>query len=97
MSKSKSVAKKPPQPLLLLEWEDASVLGGHSWTTREDLYDEAEKKQFLNRTVGWLLRETKKYVIVVAQIAVDDEGNGHEYDLAMYIPKSLIRKRRILS
>jgi hypothetical protein len=82
-----------PSPLLLIEWYDAGVIGQGHWLSRDEVMEDAHPDKFLNRTCGWLLHEDKQAIILAAQIA---DGERPEYDLVMRIPKSLIRKRRVL-
>ena len=86
--------KEKPSPLLLIEWTDAGTITHGDWLSREEVMDDAHADKFLNRTVGWLLHEDKQAVILAAQIA---DGEKPQFDLVMRIPKSLIRKRKVLA
>ena len=81
---------KPTMPLLLIEWLDAGTVSSE-WLTKEQVLDEAQEERFINRTVGYLLHETEVALILAAQIATDEKEP--RYDLLMFIPKVLIRKR----
>lgn len=81
-------------PLLYLEWLDAGVITQGDWLTANEVEDEAKAEHFINKTVGWLLKEDEAAIVIAAQIATDHEKPN--YDLVMFIPKALIRKRKVL-
>lgn len=81
-------------PLLYLEWLDASVITQGDWLSFDEIMEDAQSAKFLNRTVGWLLWENDNALVVTAQIAVDQVKPMH--DLVMFIPKALVRKRKVL-
>jgi hypothetical protein len=89
---TKKIKEASPQ-LLLIDWEDASTITHGDWLSREEVMEDAHADKFLNRTVGWLLHEDKQAIILAAQVA---DGEKPQFDLVMRIPKSLIRKRRVL-
>lgn len=81
-----------PQPIYL-EWCDAVTNPG--WFTR----DEAEawsETDWVIRECGWLIKETKEYVVFATGWKIEDE-NCHEKFCSMHkIPKTWIRKRKLL-
>jgi hypothetical protein len=84
------MAKVKPLPLLLVTWLDAGTISSE-WLTREQVLEEAEPGRFINQTVGWLVQETDVALIMASQVATDEKEP--RYDLLMFIPKVLIRKR----
>jgi hypothetical protein len=92
----KEIDKSLTSPLLYLEWIDAGVLDTKGWLDRKELAEESRPEKFINKTVGWLLRETKDDLVICAQIATARHDDDELFDLAMFIPKSLIRVRRCL-
>ena len=71
-----------------VEWEDASSAFGDAWTPREDVIKRGVCKC---KTIGFIIHEDKNSITVVASL--------HRSDVAgdMNIPKSAIRKRRVVS
>jgi hypothetical protein len=84
-----SIGKLPA--LTYIEWEDAGVIDGGDWLTLEEVRDQTDGKRYLNRSIGWVVYETKTLVVIASQLAVDDPPR---YDLVNRVPKSLIRKRK---
>lgn len=79
--------------LLLLEWLDAGVISHGDWIEALDVERESRPERFVNHTVGWLLSEDESALVLAAQIAT---GEPARYDLVMFIPKALIRARKVL-
>lgn len=86
--------KKTTQPLLLVTWLDAGVITHGDWITKEEALQEASPVHFLNQTVGWLLHENQQAIVLASQLATDEKEP--RYDLVMYVPKSLIRTRKVI-
>lgn len=83
-------------PLLELTWLDASVITQGDWLTLDEIVEEAKRpERSLNVTIGWLLWEDKTALVVGAQSAMVHEDKP-SFDLVMYIPKVLVKKRRCL-
>lgn len=80
--------------LLYLEWLDASEISQGDWLSYEEVLEIATPERCINKTVAWLLREDNVAIVVAAQIAMDEKEP--RYDLVMFIPKALIRKRKTL-
>lgn len=82
-------------PLLLaVTWLDASVVTQGDWLTLHEIIEEIKKpERSINITIGWLLWEDKTAIVLAAQKSDQEDPL---YDLCIYIPKSLIRKRRVL-
>jgi len=81
-----------PYPLVLIEWIDASSRA--SWVDLKEIIEWAETadEDFRVHEVGWLIRETKDYILLCPQIGKDDVlGNS------MKIPKGAwLRKVTLL-
>jgi hypothetical protein len=74
------VSKRLPQgqpPIVYVEWHDHRNLAS-SWTDREELFRTARKLAGeCVTTAGFLLQQTKKYVVIAASHAPnDDVGNA---------------------
>lgn len=77
-----------------MTWLDAGVITHGDWITKEEAIEESTPGRFINQTVGWLLAEGPEAITIASQIA--DSATEPRYDLVMFIPKSLIRKRRVI-
>jgi len=85
--------KPKPMPLLHVTWLDAGTISSE-WLTREQVLEEADASRFINQTVGWLVQETDVALIMAGQIATDEKEP--RYDLLMFVPKVLIRKKKVI-
>jgi len=73
--------------LVKVLWHDAHSVS-HSWMDASDIADEP----WLVETVGWMLSETKKNHVVIAQSHI-----GHEtYDNIIAIPVAMVVSTTIL-
>lgn len=80
--------------LVYIEWEDATSRSG--WHLNEEVDDWIKGRGWFVNHVGWVIRETKKY-IVLAGSQVEKDGHGDEqWGNLQKIPKTWIRKRKIL-
>lgn len=80
-------------PLLHVTWLDAGVIGSGDWLSYEEIIEEAKDEKFINSTCGYLVSETETAIVLAGQWAIDSDK---PYDLVTFIPKSLIRKRKVL-
>ena len=77
-----------------MEWCDALV-NGEGWLDKAEILLWVETEQWVIRQVGYLLLETKEYIVLASKY------NPHEKTEDMYaeltkIPKTWIRKRRAI-
>src|SRR5437588_120425 len=76
-------------PLVLIEWTDSqSMLGGGPWTDAETIVSDLRPSSI--RSVGWVLREDKASVTIVAHVSSQQVSGD------LCIPKSAIAKRTVL-
>lgn len=81
--------------LLYIKWLDAHSNSG--WKTEKELKEFAEGENCVCEEVGWLYKETKKYIVLVGRkLCWTTEENDMQYGLLQKIPKPWIIKRRIL-
>ena len=78
--------------LIYLEWADAVMNKG--WFHEEDLEDWIENSNWVIKEVGWLLKETKEYMIFATGITEGDKFTGKQFLTLHKIPKTWIRKRK---
>ena len=80
--------------LIYIEWADAVSKGGKF--TDEEAEKWADNVDWIVRETGFLVKETKKY-ICIAQTRIDDEYDKyHVFEEVKKIPKTWIRKRRVI-
>ena len=74
---------------IYIEWEDSSSFAGGVWSIREDC---VKSKPCSCKTIGFVISETKDAITLAGSL---DGGKHVSGD--MTIPKSAIRKRRVVS
>ena len=72
----------------IVEWYDAQA--DCTWAEEEDI-DKWMKEDFLALEVGWVIRETKKMIILTSSI-----GNDGSIGNRTKIPKPWIKSRKFL-
>ena len=73
---------------MYIEWGDA--ISNTGWMEKNDAIDWGENSDWIVKNVGWLLKETKEYILLAAKYS---EGSK-EYGLLHKIPKTWIRERK---
>jgi len=74
--------------LTYLEWEDA--VSEASWFTEEGLKNWIASAEQLVRQVGWIVKETKNYIVLVSRLCAVGSGL-QDYGMLQKIPKTWIR------
>lgn len=82
---------KEKNRLIYIEWGDA--ISNTGWMDKEDAIKWGEEEHWLVKNIGWLLKETKDYILLAAKYS---DGSG-EYGLLHKIPKTWIKKRKDIS
>jgi hypothetical protein len=79
--------------LIYLEWEDAA--SSSSWKFKSDIDKWANSPSNSIHQVGFVLKETKKYLVLCGRWspAGEDIGDEEAYGLLQKIPKTWVRKR----
>jgi hypothetical protein len=80
--------------LIYLEWADAHTQAG--WTHKSEMEKWADNSDWFIREAGFLAKETKEYVCLAAFIRPEDKNFDLQYGDLHKIPKTWIRKRKIL-
>jgi len=80
--------------LYYLEWEDAIAHSG--WMSEKEATTWFEKQTMTVKQVGWIVKETAKYIAVISRISDWGEGES-EWGLMQKIPRTWIRKRILLT
>jgi len=81
--------------LLYIEWCDA-VAGGNEWATRELVDNWGKSSDWVVRECGWLIEETKEYIVIASCWKPEDELTEEQFKHLMKIPKTWIRKRKFI-
>jgi hypothetical protein len=71
----------------MIEWEDAASDGG-DWES----YDETTLDPIKTYTVGWLVKQTKQYVVVCHTINAEDSTAGR-----MVVPYRMLKSIRTVA
>lgn len=79
--------------LIYIQWEDATACS--AWRSETNAKKWSKETKMTIEEVGWILEETDKYITLVGRKSMweDDEN---EYGNLQKIPKTWIRKRRVL-
>lgn len=80
-----------PMPMVYIRWTDA-VSHEEGWKTQDQYIDWAKGVEWLVETVGWILKETKEYILLAAQRGSYIDGE-YNYALVIKIPKTWIKVR----
>ena len=82
--------------LVTIDWIDSH--GSGNWQTKEDL--ETDCHAYRCRTVGWLVKQDKAYVVIASNILDLDHKDMKDYRFrggnSMSIPKKCITKMMTL-
>ena len=83
--------------LIYIEWEDAVSQSG--WHSKKDMEEWVSDDNICVKEVGWLYKETKKYIVLVGRLSPykDHNKTDMDYGLLQKIPKTWIRKRKNLT
>ena len=80
--------------LVYIEWADATS-PVETWWSLERAVEWAEEDSFWIESIGWVLKETNKYILLAANQSTTDTGcKIVEYCNFLKIPKTWIRKRK---
>lgn len=84
--------------LVYLEWEDVTS-SGPAWYTEDekDTWCDNAQKGFIVHNTGFVLAETKDYIVLCSHYHPETEIVPEQYGHLQKILKSLIRKRKNLT
>lgn len=83
--------------LVYIEWQDASSQGG--WQTNKEIdkwLAASHNDAGFAKQVGWIIRETKRFIIMSSRHAVDNDYQAEQWGELQKIPKTWIRKRKVI-
>jgi len=58
--------------LVYLEWCDA-ITTPHPWMSQEEAIEWADEEDWVVSEVGWILKETKEYIVIASRKNLDDD------------------------
>ncbi len=82
--------------LIYLEWAD-TIGCGNSWIPKSELNEWIDDSEWIIKTIGWVLREDDKFIVLAHQIKPADSFTEEQYGHIQKIPKTWIRKREIIN
>lgn len=81
--------------LVYLEWCDATQ-NDSSWRTLDEAIGWADNEKWVVKSVGWLLRETKEYLLISNKQSSESEDSYGQFGSVFKIPKTWVRNRHFL-
>lgn len=75
-------------PLVYVEWVDSFSPASGGWRDNDDVAGDADK-QLVCRSVGWIVAESKKTLVLAAHVSDSEERTGQ-----MCIPQVAVVKRK---
>lgn len=80
--------------LIYIEWCDA-ITNEASWLSKDEAIEWAETENWINQHVGFLIKETDKYLLIAGEKS--KYMNGGSYGHVTKIPKTWVIKREELN
>lgn len=77
--------------LVYIEWCDA-IDAGTGWRTTENAKKWAKTDEWIIRQVGWVIKETKKYILICSKYNPQGKGYHDEISHCTKIPTTWIIK-----
>lgn len=82
---------------IYIQWADATSPSNHQWWELDEAIAWAENDSYWIEQIGWLLKETDKYILMAANKSTTKSGDYIiQYGEIQKIPKTWIRKRKII-
>ena len=83
--------------LIYIEWTDAYCSNYDEWRTLEECLDWAEDYKWIVKQIGWVLKETDKYILLASKKNDICQEAKPQYSLLTKIPKTWIKKTKIIN
>lgn len=80
--------------LVYLEWSDS--ISNSMWKNLDEAIEWAKGRDWLVRHIGWILVETKKYILIAGSWTPETDSSEEQFGNLQKIPTTWIRKRKIL-
>lgn len=85
--------KKKDLKIVYVEWCDA-ISHDAGWTDQEEILRWAENDNWIVKEVGFIIKETKEYILLTSKIGDYADNEQIQYSQCMKIPKTWIIKRQ---
>lgn len=82
----------PHKPFVYIRWTDACS-DAHGWKSEEDAIEWANGVQWLVETAGWIIKETREYILIAQQRGDWISADDYQYANFMKIPKTWVKLR----
>jgi hypothetical protein len=82
--------------LILIKWCDAIQNVTDAWSSREIVEQWAKTSDWEVESVGFLLADTKEYIVLSSKREIDQDGE-EQFGMLIKIPKTWIRERHELT
>ena len=79
--------------LIYIEWCDA-VASGNEWQFEDIVLEWGEMTEWVVKECGWVVNETKDYIVIASCYKEADEFTDPQYKHLMKIPKPWVIKRK---
>jgi len=80
---------------IYIEWADA-ISSGCVWINKDELEDWLDTSEWIVKQVGFVLKETDKYILLASHYKLEDKWGVEQYGHLQKIPKGWIRKIKVL-
>ena len=87
--------KKENYKLIYIEWDDPSS-SKSLWVDKEEAEEFGKKIETIVKTSGWLIKETKDYIVLVDYWSPADDTTNDLFNYLHKILKKNIIRRKIL-
>ena len=81
--------------LMYIEWQDA-MSNISSWITEEDAIEWAKNGEGLVKQVGWIIKETKSYILIAGRLGQINMG-AQDLGGVFKIPTKWIIKKELIT
>ena len=85
---------KKKRELVYLEWGDAVYTS--DWMLERNIDEWAENSEWIVKHVGWIIKETPKYIVISSRRNERSNGKINEYGAIQKIPRTWIKLRKKL-
>ena len=89
------MSKEKIYPLMYVEWSDSITLDD-GWKEVEEIIDWADKTNWIVRQAGYLIKETKEYIVLATQYNPTIDC-VEQYSTFHKIPKTWIVSRKYIN
>jgi hypothetical protein len=80
--------------LILLEWCDA-ITSFDGWTDLDEIIEWGKTEEWIIKQAGYIVEENREYILIASKY--NPQRRGDKYSEITKIPKTWIRKRKIIS